>query len=255
MLLVAETATLLVASCGERLPSKGDALDRHVGMADAIEVAPEPAGGRQRVGCADLPEVARREVRLVGRVVADRGSDRDADARVVPQLAQPRGGRMPAQPRVGVERPAGVAGQRELRAQRGVPRVAGRREQAQRVRAAVHEDRDEHLLLAGGLRHRGLEGLRRQRPAGAVDGEREPCRAQQHRAPRQAGAGGRRHPRFDGRQAGAGARDGVLEHVRAREVGAVVSHQESWASGAVAMSWRSAFWRSARKSLTLIPAG
>ena len=202
-----------------------DPLDRDVGGADAIEVAPEPAGRAHGIGRADLPEVAGGEVRLVGRVVADRRSHGDAAAGVVPQLLEALRRRMPAQPRVGLERRAGARGQREARSQDGVARVARRREQAERVQAAVHEDRYEHLLLAGRLGDGRLEGLRRQRSAGAVHRERQACGAQQHRAAREARAGGRRHAGLGQRQPGAGARDRSAQQVRTGEVIAAVGHQ------------------------------
>ena len=79
-------------------------LHRVVLRADLVEEAPEPAGAQVRVGLADLVVVARREVRLVGVVVADRLQHGHLALGV--QRREPAGRRMPAQPVVLEERRA-----------------------------------------------------------------------------------------------------------------------------------------------------
>ena len=96
-----------VARGGERgreLAVQGHALQRVVGRADAVEHPPEPAGAQVRVQRADLPEVARGEVRLVRAGVADRGQDGDLALGV--QVGERVRRRVPAQARVLGERAA-----------------------------------------------------------------------------------------------------------------------------------------------------
>ena len=59
-----------------------EALHRVLVVADHVEQPAEPAGARLRIERADLPEVPRGEVRLVGMRVADRREDRQPPARV-----------------------------------------------------------------------------------------------------------------------------------------------------------------------------
>ena len=211
-----------------------EALQRVVVGAVPVEVAAEPADAAGRVDGADLPVVARGEVRLVGVAVADRRDHAQLPGGV--QVAQRRGGRMPAQAAVLGERERGVGAQRERAAQRRVAGVADGRQQRQRVQAAGAEDRDEHAVLAGGLggRDPGVERLRAQRGA-AEHGQREPARARQERAPRQPGAGGQRHAGLDRAQAAAGGRGAAAQQLGAGEAraaagggGGGVGHQLVW---------------------------
>ena len=142
----AATGTFAAASAGASVPVERQALQRVVVGAVLVEVAAEPADAAERVDLADLPVVARREVRLVGVAVADRRHDRDL-ARDV-EVAQRRGARVPVQARVLGEHVGGVAarGQLEVRPQLRVAGVADRREHRQRVEPAGEEDRDEHRL-------------------------------------------------------------------------------------------------------------
>ena len=169
-------------------------LQRVVRRADAVEIAAEPAGPEPRIERADLVEVARHEVRLVGMLVADGRHHRHLALGV--QRGDRRRRRMPAQPRVLAERRARARRQRELRPQPPVRRVLGRREERHRVDPALQEHLDDHPLARRRLRDRLLGGERRE-PPGAVDRQCEPRRAQQERATREPGAGGGRHAGLD----------------------------------------------------------
>ena len=189
---------------GLQAPVEREALERVVLAADAVEVAAEPARREPLVCRADLPEVPRGEVRLVGVVVADAGHH--AHLALAVQLGERRERRMPAQRRVLRECRAGALGQRQARPQLAVERVAGRREQRERIGAAVEEHRDEHLPLrrcGSGGRDALVEQLRPQRRA-AVDGEGEADAAGDERPPVEPGACRHRHPRLDRRQPAAG---------------------------------------------------
>jgi hypothetical protein len=199
----------------------------------AVQVAAEPADAAGRVDRADLPVVARGEVRLVGIAVADRRDHAQLPGGV--EVAQRRRVRVPAQPGVLREGVRRVARQRERAAQRRVARVADGREQRQRVQAARAEDRHEHALLAGRLGggDARLEGTRGERGA-AEDGEREPARAGEEVAPREARAGGQRHAGLDRAQAAAGRGRAAAQELGAGEAGAAagggggIGHQLVW---------------------------
>ena len=81
---------------GEEGAVEREALHRVLLVADHVEQPAEPAGARLRVERADLPEVARREVGLVGMGVADRREDRQPPACVEPCEGLQR--RVPVQP-------------------------------------------------------------------------------------------------------------------------------------------------------------
>ena len=104
------------ARCGFTPPCKPDAVERLVlGVREAVEIATEPAG-RGRAGTAPSvhPDVGRREVAEVGRLVADAAHDRDlalVEARL--ELHERRVQREPAADRVAVR-------DLERRPQRGV---------------------------------------------------------------------------------------------------------------------------------------
>jgi hypothetical protein len=186
-----------------------------------VEEAAEPTEVAVDAQLADLPEVAAREVRLVGVVVADRRHHGDL-ALAVQRAQRVRRGR-PLQ--VGVlgerARPVGVDLQR--RAVGGVLAVADRREDAEPVHPAAEEDRDEHAARVGGrVGDPLLEGVDAELGA-AVDGERAAERAREERPAVEAGAGGRGHPGLDRREAGAGARGGALQEARAGELVAAVA--------------------------------
>ena len=106
-----------------------EALQRVVRVAVTVQVAAQPADPPGGVGRADLPVVARGEVRLVRVVVADRGDHGQPAGGV--QVAE--GGRVgvPAQPVVLGERERGV--RRAARGRRAAPRSGSRR----RARAAT----------------------------------------------------------------------------------------------------------------------
>ncbi|MDQ2981577.1 MAG: radical SAM protein [Actinomycetota bacterium] len=130
-------------------------LERVVGCADDVEEAPHPAGAKTGVGRADLPVVARGEVRLVGVRVADRRKHRHLPLGV--QGRDRRERRMPAEPIVLAEPLSRARRQRERRAQLRVRRVAGRVEHRKGVRAAGQEDRHEHTAVAAA--HGGRDPL------------------------------------------------------------------------------------------------
>ena len=89
-------------------PVEREALQRVVGRAGAVEVAPEPAGAELLARRADLPEVAGGEVRLVGARVADAGYHRDLALAV--QLGEPGERGVPAEAAVLGERQPAEAG-------------------------------------------------------------------------------------------------------------------------------------------------
>src|SRR6476646_1820814 len=206
-----------------------------------VEVAAHPTGRELRVGCSDLPEMARGEVRLVGVRVADRRHHRDLP------LGMERGERlqlrMPVQASVLGEHGAGTFGQRKRRAQLLVVRVERRVENGERVGSAGKEDRNEHRLrrAGGGARDAVLEELQLAEP---VYREREAEGAGDEAAPVEPGPGGSRHPRLDYRQSPSGLGRAAAEEGQARELVTVVAGvfgHEVWRSGADASSWRSAF--------------
>ncbi len=127
-----------------------EALERVVARPDDVEIAAEPAGAEGRVGRADLPVVARGEVRLVVVDVADRRDHRDLA--LVVQRRDPVRGRVPAQAAVlGVGR-AGRLRERDVRPQRVVHRVARREEHREAVDPAREVDDDEHVRRAASRR-------------------------------------------------------------------------------------------------------
>ena len=152
---------------------------------------------------------------------------------------------MPAQAGVLGERDSRIGREAELGAKAAVQRVAGREEHRERVRAAVEEDGDEHLLRPGCGRGRDpfLERAWQERRA-AVDGEREAGGAREEAAPVEAGTGGERHPGFDRGQPAACLGRGTPEEFGTREVVAAAGHRrpyEVWRSGDTAISWRRPF--------------
>ena len=163
-------------------------------------------------------------MRLVGTRVADSGEDRDLALRV--ELGEPCERRVPTEPVVLGERQPGRRGQREARSESAVERVAAREEERERVRAAVEEDRDKHLLRAGsgGRGDPLLERAREERGA-AVDRQREPGATGQEAPAIEARAGGERHPGLDRGQTLAGFGGRTPHQVGAGEVGAAPGHQ------------------------------
>src|SRR2546428_3872574 len=150
---------------------------------------------------------------------------------------------MPVQPDVLGD--YGAAAQGKLRAKLPVERVALRREDRQRVGAALEEHAHEHRLRGadGGCRDSLLE-RRETELRGAVDGEHRAEPLREERAAGQTGPGGQRHARFDRRQPASGLRGGAVQEARARETGAVaaVVHGHAvWSSGLTAIRCRSAF--------------
>ncbi len=224
---------------GEERAVEREALHRVLLVADHVEQSAEPAGAGLRVERADLPEVARGEVRLVGMGVADRREDRQPPARVEPRERLQR--RMPVQSRVGAERRPVAGLQREGVAQLAVARVAGRVEERERVPAAGSEDRHEHAAPAAarrcGARDALVEHSRAER-RGAVHGQRRTDRAREERPAVEAGAGGSGHPGLDRGQTLACLGDGPPEEGRARELVAAV--HAVCISGEAATRWRRA---------------
>ena len=226
-------------------------LERVVGLAGDVEVAPHPAGAGLGVQFADLPVVAAREVALVGGVVADRREHRHLAFSV--QLREPGRLWVPHQGFVLGERHPFAFLLAQLGAQLVVGRFLDRGQHRQRVPAAFHEDRHDHRLLGrrrgGGLGDPRFEVSGRQRRR-SVDGEHPAGGAQQERAAAHAGPGRERHPPLDRRQPAAGLGHPRPQHLRARELPAraAACHpgQLTCMSGEVAISIRSAFWRMAR---------
>ena len=199
-------------------------------VADLVEVAAHPAGPEVGVGRADLPVVARGEVRLVGMVVADRRQDGHLPlARGAARAARATDARRAGVSSVNAWPPESARLGRSLR----VERVACRVEHRHPVGAARQEDRDEDRGRRG--RPRRSRSPRRRGPgARAVDGQREPDRAGDEAAPRHPRPGRERHAGLDRAQALAG--DGA-----ARELVAAAARHAVWRSGETAISWRSAF--------------
>ena len=109
---IAATGTFAVASVGCSWPVSDSPCSGLSARARGIEIAAHPAGQQRGVRRADLPEVTRGEVRLVGMGVADRRQH--ADLALAVQLRERRERRMPAQP----ARPRRTPSRRR-------PRVAG----------------------------------------------------------------------------------------------------------------------------------
>ena len=168
-------------------PVEREALQRVVGRADAVEVAAEPAGAQLLARRADLPEVARGEVRLVRVGVADaRASPTTLPSPCSVRERRPATGASAGGGPRANGTPADV-GSAELRAELAVERVADRGEQRERVGAAVEEDGDEHLLRPGRRRPRRCPP--RTRAAGAPRRRRPRARAPAVRAGSCAGRG------------------------------------------------------------------
>ena len=206
----------------------GQALQRVVVRARAVDVAPEPAGPRADLQLPDLVEVAGGEVRLVGAGVADRREGRDLALGV---QGRKRGrGRVPAHRGVLAEGRALARPQRQRRAQSRVLGVPGRGQHAHRVDAAVEEDRDQDAPVGGCVGDPVVECGQRQL-AGAVDRQRQSRAARDERAPREPGAGRDRHPVLDHRQALAGlGRRGAHQRRAGVVAAAVVGGHRGFAS-------------------------
>ncbi len=200
------------------------ALERVVGGARGVQVAPEPTQLVLRVELSHLPVG---EVRLVGMVVAD-GREHRHLALVV-ELGQAPRGRVPHQARVLAQRGTGVGRHLQGRSQAGVLRVAHGGQERHRVHATGHEDRDqERPRIAGrGLGDSLLEGAQAH-ARGAVDREGQARGPPQEGAPPHAGAGRGGHARLHPGQAPPGLGHGGLERPRAREVRAASgAHQDT----------------------------
>ena len=244
----AATGTFVGRERRARAVVEREALQRVVGRADEVEVAAEPAGREPRVVRADLPEVARGEVRLVGVVVADRRAAR---------VTLPSPCSVASGARDGCQRRRGVLGERgpgvgRARASGAACGSAGRRPgRAPRARRRRRRGRPRRAPAAPGRRRRLrdalLEAPRRELPR-AVDGEREPGARADERC-----AGRARCPPAAASPARSPAARGRPRRPRAAASAARVKssqwwqcgHQLVWRSGETAISWRSAFWRSA----------
>ena len=203
------------------VPVQAQPLQRvRVGPRD-IEVAAHPPEAGTRVECADLPEVAAREVRLVGMVVADRREDCDLPLAV--QSRESRGGRAPPQTRVLGEGGPGRGVELQRRPQGRILRVADRSQHAHAVASAGQEEAHEHRLRRPGRRGRdALLECAEAEPLRAVDRQREPRAAREERAAAEAGAGRGRHAGLDRREAATGLGGGLPEELCPGEVAAAV---------------------------------
>ena len=145
-----------------------DAVQRLArGVGQSVEVPAEPAVRRRaRPTPAVHPDVGRREVAEVGRLVPDPPHDRDVTL-VEPRLE--RGERRVQREAVTDREPVGDL---DRRPQRGVRGVTARDDHVHAVVAAAQEDRDEDALVVGDGRRRerwrasrGTAPARRRRPS------------------------------------------------------------------------------------------